>query len=144
MGEAIQLATAKGRLRSQAEKPLSTAAEAHGCPASDGASGRASRTEAVSAPLSLWGAARLLSPLDAAISRRLQEHTRMVLATLMPHEEQLLRMRFGIGEPADHTRDEIGRILALSRERILEIESRALRKLRRPNRVVRLSGTGRI
>ena len=68
----------------------------------------------------------------------------MALATLLPHEEQLLRMRFGIGAVGGHTRDDIGRILALPRERVLEIESRALRKLRRPSRVLRASSGGRV
>ena len=143
MGEAIQLDAAKARLRLQAAKPPTAGGDANAYPASNGISEPALRTRPFNAAATVWSAG-LLSPPDGAISRTLQEQTRMVLATLMPHEEQLLRMRFGIGEIGDHTRDEIGRILALPRARVLEIESRALRKLRRPSPALRLRSATRV
>jgi RNA polymerase primary sigma factor len=85
----------------------------------------------------------LISKPDAAISRNLGEQTRMVLAILMPREAQVLRMRFGIGDASVHTAEEIGRSFALSREQILQIESRALRKLRSPGLAARLRGSTR-
>jgi RNA polymerase primary sigma factor len=56
--------------------------------------------------------------------------TRKVLATLTPREEQIVRMRFGIGKKSDHTLEEVGEVFAVSRERIRQIEAKALRKLR--------------
>ncbi len=75
-----------------------------------------------------------LLPSDAAISLNLSEQTRKVLATLTPREEKVLRMRFGIGEKADHTLEEVGGDFAVTRERIRQIEAKALRKLRHPTR----------
>lgn len=73
-------------------------------------------------------------PSDAAINLNLAEQTRKVLATLTPREEKVLRMRFGIGEKADHTLEEVGRDFTVTRERIRQIEAKALRKLRHPTR----------
>ncbi|NOY70069.1 MAG: RNA polymerase sigma factor RpoD [Deltaproteobacteria bacterium] len=75
-----------------------------------------------------------MSPTDAAISLNLAEQTRKVLATLTPREEKVLRMRFGIGEKSDHTLEEVGNDFAVTRERIRQIEAKALRKLRHPTR----------
>ncbi len=76
-----------------------------------------------------------LSPADAAMYLNLEEQTRKVLATLTPREEQILRMRFGIGEKTDYTLEEVGQRFAVTRERIRQIEAKALRKLRNPSRV---------
>ena len=73
-------------------------------------------------------------PSEAAINLNLAEQTRKVLATLTPREEKVLRMRFGIGEKADHTLEEVGRDFTVTRERIRQIEAKALRKLRHPTR----------
>ncbi len=73
-------------------------------------------------------------PSDAAINLNLAEQTRKVLATLTPREEKVLRMRFGIGEKADHTLEEVGKDFTVTRERIRQIEAKALRKLRHPTR----------
>jgi len=70
-----------------------------------------------------------MDPLNYVVSRSLEESTRKVLAVLTPREEKVLRMRFGIGEKTDHTLDEISQRFDLTRERIRQIESRALRKL---------------
>ena len=70
------------------------------------------------------------SPLDAAIQGNLCEQTRKVLATLSPREETILRMRFGIEQKTDHTLEEVGKQFAVTRERIRQIEAKALRKLR--------------
>jgi RNA polymerase primary sigma factor len=75
-----------------------------------------------------------LSPADAAMALSLEEQTRKVLATLTPREEQILRMRFGIDEKTDFTLEEVGQRFAVTRERIRQIEAKALRKLRNPNR----------
>jgi RNA polymerase primary sigma factor len=80
----------------------------------------------------------VLSPADAVISMNLAEQTRKVLATLTPREEKVLRMRFGIGEKIDHTLEEVGQDFAVTRERIRQIEAKALRKLRHPSRGKRL------
>jgi RNA polymerase primary sigma factor len=77
---------------------------------------------------------RVTSPVDAVINLNLSEQTRKVLATLTPREEKVLRMRFGIGEKADHTLEEVGQDFAVTRERIRQIEAKALRKLRHPSR----------
>jgi len=77
-------------------------------------------------------APRLISWPDAANSRNLQEETRVILSTLMPHEQQILRMRFGIGEARYRSVAEIARRYALGAGHILEIEAQALRKLRHP------------
>jgi RNA polymerase primary sigma factor len=81
---------------------------------------------------------RIQSPSDAVISRNLAEQTRKVLATLTPREEKVLRMRFGIGEKADHTLEEVGQDFFVTRERIRQIEAKALRKLRHPTRCKKL------
>ncbi|RMG20740.1 MAG: RNA polymerase sigma factor RpoD [Deltaproteobacteria bacterium] len=78
------------------------------------------------------------SPADAVISMNLAEQTRKVLATLTPREEKVLRMRFGIGEKSDHTLEEVGQDFEVTRERIRQIEAKALRKLRHPSRSKRL------
>ena len=77
---------------------------------------------------------KFMIPSEAAVSMNLSEQTRKVLATLTPREEKVLRMRFGIGERADHTLEEVGRDFAVTRERIRQIEAKALRKLRHPTR----------
>ena len=74
------------------------------------------------------------SPVEAAIQGNLGEQTRKVLATLTPREEQILRMRFGIGQKTDYTLEEVGKQFAVTRERIRQIEAKALRKLRHPSR----------
>ena len=80
------------------------------------------------------------SPADAVMGLHLQDQTRKVLATLTPREEQVLRLRFGIGERSDHTLEEVGTHFAVTRERIRQIEAKALRKLRHPSRARRLRG----
>ena len=77
---------------------------------------------------------RVTSPVEAVINLNLSEQTRRALATLTPREEKVLRMRFGIGEKADHTLEEVGQDFAVTRERIRQIEAKALRKLRHPTR----------
>jgi RNA polymerase primary sigma factor len=77
---------------------------------------------------------KFMSPSEAAISMNLAEQTRKSLATLTPREEKVLRMRFGIGEKADHTLEEVGKDFHVTRERIRQIEAKALRKLRHPTR----------
>ena len=79
-----------------------------------------------------------VSPSEAVISMNLAEQTRRVLATLTPREEKVLRMRFGIGEKSDHTLEEVGQDFEVTRERIRQIEAKALRKLRHPSRAKRL------
>ena len=81
---------------------------------------------------------KFMLPSEAAISLNLAEQTRKVLATLTPREEKVLRMRFGIGEKADHTLEEVGQDFAVTRERIRQIEAKALRKLRHPTRSKKL------
>ena len=81
---------------------------------------------------------KIMSPSDAVIGLNLSEQTRKVLATLTPREEKVLRMRFGIGEKADHTLEEVGRDFEVTRERIRQIEAKALRKLRHPSRSKKL------
>jgi RNA polymerase primary sigma factor len=78
------------------------------------------------------------SPSEAVISVNLAEQTRKVLSTLTPREEKVLRMRFGIGEKSDHTLEEVGQDFEVTRERIRQIEAKALRKLRHPSRSKRL------
>ena len=77
---------------------------------------------------------KFVLPSDAAVNLNLAEQTRKVLATLTPREEKVLRMRFGIGEKADHTLEEVGQDFTVTRERIRQIEAKALRKLRHPTR----------
>lgn len=81
---------------------------------------------------------KILSPSDAVVGMSLTEQTRKVLATLTPREEKVLRMRFGIGERADHTLEEVGQDFDVTRERIRQIEAKALKKLRHPSRSKRL------
>jgi RNA polymerase primary sigma factor len=68
------------------------------------------------------------------ITSNLAEETRKVLATLTPREEKVLRMRFGIGEKSDHTLEQVGRDFDVTRERIRQIEAKALHKLSHPSR----------
>jgi RNA polymerase primary sigma factor len=75
-----------------------------------------------------------VQPLDAAIQANLRETTTRVLATLTPREERVLRMRFGIGMNTDHTLEEVGQQFSVTRERIRQIEAKALRKLKHPSR----------
>ncbi|MBK8261568.1 MAG: RNA polymerase sigma factor RpoD [Nannocystis sp.] len=79
-----------------------------------------------------------ISPTEAVINMNLADQTRRVLATLTPREEKVLRMRFGIGENSDHTLEEVGQDFSVTRERIRQIEAKALRKLRHPSRSKRL------
>ncbi len=78
------------------------------------------------------------SPSEAVMSVNLADQTRRVLSTLTPREEKVLRMRFGIGEKSDHTLEEVGQDFEVTRERIRQIEAKALRKLRHPSRSKRL------
>ena len=80
----------------------------------------------------------VISPQEAVISANLSEQTRKVLASLTPREERVLRMRFGIGEKYDHTLEEVGQNFDVTRERIRQIEAKALRKLRHPSRAKKL------
>ena len=73
-------------------------------------------------------------PLDSAIQENLKETTTRVLASLTPREERVLRMRFGIGMNTDHTLEEVGQQFSVTRERIRQIEAKALRKLKHPSR----------
>ena len=73
-------------------------------------------------------------PIEAAIASNLRDATTRVLASLSAREERVLRMRFGIGVTSDHTLEEVGNQFAVSRERIRQIEAKALRKLKHPSR----------
>ena len=75
-----------------------------------------------------------VSPLESALSMALSENTAAVLKTLTPREEQIVRMRFGIGDGQVHTLEEVGRRFSVTRERIRQIEVKAMRKLRHPSR----------
>ena len=77
---------------------------------------------------------KIISPQDAIVNVTLSEQTRAVLSTLTSREEKVLRMRFGIGEKSDHTLEEVGQDFFVTRERIRQIEAKALRKLRHPSR----------
>jgi RNA polymerase primary sigma factor len=79
-----------------------------------------------------------VSPIDAVVDSNLRESTGRVLKSLTPREELVLRMRFGVGEGSEHTLEEVGRSFNVTRERIRQIESKALRKLRHPSRASRL------
>jgi RNA polymerase primary sigma factor len=76
----------------------------------------------------------VVSPVETVINNNLEDSTRRVLKTLTPREEKVLRMRFGIGEKSDHTLEEVGQDFEVTRERIRQIEAKALRKLRHPSR----------
>ncbi len=80
----------------------------------------------------------VVSPSDSVVNLNLSDQTQHVLATLTPREEKVLRMRFGIGEKSDHTLEEVGRDFSVTRERIRQIEAKALRKLRHPSRAKKL------
>jgi RNA polymerase primary sigma factor len=82
----------------------------------------------------------VVSPLEAVIKGNLSDQTSRVLSSLTPREEKVLRMRFGIGEKSDHTLEEVGQDFNVTRERIRQIEAKALRKLRHPSRAKRLKG----
>ncbi|MEQ1502697.1 MAG: RNA polymerase sigma factor RpoD [Myxococcota bacterium] len=79
-----------------------------------------------------------LSPAENMVNASLSEATRKLLATLTPREERVVRLRFGIGQPHDHTLEEVGHDFEVTRERIRQIEAKALRKMRHPSRSKRL------
>jgi RNA polymerase primary sigma factor len=81
---------------------------------------------------------KVISPSEAVVHLNLSEQTRKVLSTLTPREEKVLKMRFGIDEKADHTLEEVGQNFDVTRERIRQIEAKALRKLRHPSRSKKL------
>ena len=80
----------------------------------------------------------VVSPAEAIINLNLKEQTQQVLRTLTPREEKIMKMRFGLEDGSEHTLEEVGQWFALTRERIRQIEARALRKLRRPARSSKL------
>jgi RNA polymerase primary sigma factor len=80
----------------------------------------------------------VVKPLDAVVNSNLREITSQVLSTLTPREERVLRMRFGIGMNTDHTLEEVGKQFSVTRERIRQIEAKALRKLKHPTRAKKL------
>jgi RNA polymerase primary sigma factor len=80
----------------------------------------------------------ILSPQEAVINLNLMETAQKVLGSLTPREEKVLRMRFGIGEKYDHTLEEVGQDFDVTRERIRQIEAKAIRKLRHPSRAKKL------
>jgi RNA polymerase primary sigma factor len=73
-------------------------------------------------------------PIDSAIQSNLRDTTTRVLASLTPREERIVRMRFGIGISSDHTLEQVGQQFSVTRERIRQIEAKALRKLKHPSR----------
>jgi RNA polymerase primary sigma factor len=77
---------------------------------------------------------QVVSPSDAVINLNLKEQTDSVLKTLTPREEKVIKMRFGVGDGSEHTLEEVGQSFAVTRERIRQIEAKALRKLRHPSR----------
>ena len=80
----------------------------------------------------------VVSPAEAVINLNLKEQTDSVLKTLTPREERVIKMRFGVGDGSEHTLEEVGQNFAVTRERIRQIEAKALRKLRHPTRRRRL------
>ena len=80
----------------------------------------------------------VVSPAEAVINLNLKEQTESVLKTLTPREEKVIKMRFGVGDGSEHTLEEVGRSFNVTRERIRQIESKALRKLRHPSRSKKL------
>jgi RNA polymerase primary sigma factor len=81
---------------------------------------------------------KTVSPVEAVVSRNLADYTKKVISTLTPREERIIRMRFGIGEEKDHTLEEVGQDFHVTRERIRQIEAKAMRKLRHPSRSKKL------
>ena len=79
-----------------------------------------------------------LIPIDAAVKSSLRDTTTRILSSLTPREERVLRMRFGIGMNSDHTLEEVGQQFSVTRERIRQIEAKALRKLKHPTRARKL------
>jgi len=80
----------------------------------------------------------IVSPAEAVINLNLKEQTESVLKTLTPREEKVIKMRFGVGDGSEHTLEEVGQNFAVTRERIRQIEAKALRKLRHPSRAKKL------
>jgi RNA polymerase primary sigma factor len=76
----------------------------------------------------------VISPSDAVINLNLKEQTEAVLRTLTPREEKIIKMRFGLDDGSERTLEEVGQSFAVTRERIRQIEAKALRKLRHPSR----------
>ena len=83
---------------------------------------------------------KAMKPIDAALQSDLKKITTNILATLTPREERVLRMRFGIGMNGDHTLESVGSQFSVTRERIRQIEAKALRKLRHPSRAKKFKG----
>jgi len=79
-----------------------------------------------------------LIPIEAAVKSSLRDTTTRILSSLTPREERVLRMRFGIGMNSDHTLEEVGQQFSVTRERIRQIEAKALRKLKHPTRARKL------
>ena len=79
-----------------------------------------------------------VSPLESVVSASRREEVRRVMKTLTPREERVIKMRFGVGDGSEHTLEEVGQSFAVTRERIRQIEAKALRKLRHPSRSKRL------
>ena len=75
-----------------------------------------------------------MQPIDTAIQSSLRDTITEVLASLTPREERIIRMRFGLGMTSDHTLEEVGNTFSVTRERIRQIEAKALRKLKHPSR----------
>ncbi|MFQ5696575.1 MAG: sigma-70 family RNA polymerase sigma factor, partial [Terriglobia bacterium] len=80
----------------------------------------------------------VISPSDAVINLNLKEQTEAVLKSLTPREEKVIKMRFGLDDGSEHTLEEVGQSFAVTRERIRQIEAKALRKLRHPSRARKL------
>ena len=80
----------------------------------------------------------VISPAEAVININLKEQTESVLQTLTPREEQVIKMRFGLGDGSEHTLEEVGRHLSITRERVRQIKEQALRKLRHASRSKKL------